>query len=439
MERREDDASLKPVLHLVLKSLCLAATLISFQGVELAAQGALPAFPGAQGYGALATGGRAGEVYHVTNLDDSGPGSFRDAVSRGPRIVVFDVGGYIELSSPISVRSNITIAGQTAPGDGIATRNYEVSFSGSNNVIIRHIRFRQGLTPGQDRKSAVNIATGTNMIFDHVSIEWGRWDTVDMTGSSNITIQYSIIGEGIAPQNFGCLCQSDSITLSHDVWINNQSRNPKAKGLPVQYVSNVVYNWGVTGLVGGHSAADHYLDVINNYFIAGPSSNANFVGDFTSTDQVYHSGNFVDFDMDGQLNGREVVDADFAGASLIQTPSASPPVPVTPDSAGDAYAIAVAGAGASLNRDAVDARLVVYLTSLGGQGQIIDDPADVGGFGVLMGGDPPASCAGDGLPDDWKIRYGLDPCTYSANDDFDGTGYTNIEKFINSLIDGLYP
>ena len=421
------------------KQLRAAAFLIVCCSVGLTAHAeSLPAFPGAEGFGALATGGRGGEIYHVTNLNDSGPGSFRDAVSRGPRIVVFEVGGYIELRSAVSVRSNITIAGQTAPGDGIATRNYEVSFSGSSNVIVRHIRFRQGLTTGQDRKSAVNINAGTNMIFDHVSIEWGRWDTVDMTSSSDITIQYSIVGEGIAPQNFGCLCQSDSVTLSHDLWINNKSRNPKAKGLPVQYVSNVVYNWGATGLVGGHSAADHYLDVVNNYFIAGPSSGGSFAGDFTGTDNVYHAGNYVDLDRDGQLNGREVVDLDFTGATVVGEPNASPPVAVTLDSATDAYAIVIAGVGASLNRDSVDTRLIGYLTSLGTQGRIINDPAEVGGFGVLMGADPPASCAGDGIPDDWKLRYGLDPCTYTANDDFDATGYTNIEKYINSLIDGLY-
>src|SRR5712692_710428 len=318
---------------MTFSSVAITVLIVWFRGAVLFGQADLPAFPGAEGFGALTTGGRGGDVYHVTNLDDSGPGSFRDAVGRGPRIVVFDVGGYIELRSPVSVRSNITIAGQTSPGDGIATKNYEVSFSGSSNVIVRYIRFRQGLTPGQDRKSAVNINAGANMIFDHVSIEWGRWDTVDMTASSDITIQYSIIGEGIAPQNFGCLCQSDHVTLSHDLWIHNKSRNPKAKGLPVQYISNVVYNWGVTGLVGGHSAADHYLDVINNYFISGPSSGGRFAGEFTATDNVYHTGNYVDLDQDGQLNGREVLDLDFAGATVIQLPTADPPVPVTLESA----------------------------------------------------------------------------------------------------------
>ncbi len=109
------------------------------------------------------------------------------------------------------------------------------------------------------------------------------------------------------------------------------------------------------------------------------------------------------------------------------------------DSAQDAYFVVVAGVGASLNRDAVDARLIGELTSLGTQGQIIHSPDDVGGFGTLQGGTPPASCAGDGIPDDWKLRYGLDPCSNAANGDFDGTGYTNIEKYINGLVDRSYP
>jgi hypothetical protein len=403
------------------------------------AQG-LPAFPGAEGFGAAATGGRGGDVYHVTNLNDSGPGSFRDAVSQGPRIVVFDVGGYIELNSVISVGSDLTIAGQTAPGDGIATKNYEISFFGSHNVIVRYMRFRQGSTPGQETKSAVNILNARDLIFDHDSIEWGRWDTVDMNQSSNITIQNSILGEGILPQRFGCLCQSDYVTLSHNLWIDHESRNPKAKGQSVQYVNNIVYNWGATGFVGGHSAADHTVDIINNYFIAGPSSNASFIGQFTSTDLVYQVGNLVDLDKDGQLDGREILAEDFtaAGATVLWGPSAAPPIPVTIDGAEAAYQIIVATAGASLLRDSVDARLIEYLTSLGTAGQLVNTPDDVGGFGTLQGGAVPDECTGDGIPDYWKLRYGLDPCVYSANDDFDGTGYSNIEKYINGLADGSY-
>ena len=119
-----------------------------------------------------------------------------------------------------------------------------------------------------------------NIILDHVSIQWGRWDTVDMTDSSDVTIQYSIIGPGIAPQRFGCLCESDNITFSHNLWISNESRNPKAKG-KIQFINNVVYNWGKVGLVGGHSEGEHSLDVIGDVFIKGPSSSDNFASEFS--------------------------------------------------------------------------------------------------------------------------------------------------------------
>lgn len=223
---------------------------------SLAIAAAPLAFPGAEGFGAVATGGRGGSVYHVANLDDSGPGSLRDAVSEPHRFVVFDVAGIIRLHSTLPVSSDITIAGQSAPGEGIAVYGAEVSFSQSSNVIVRYIRFRQGtVTPGQERKSAVNILSGSKMIFDRVSIEWGRWDCLDMNLCDNMTFQYCLIGQGVRPQCFGCLCQSDHVTFTHNLWIDNKSRNPKAKGT-VQYVNNIVYNFGGGGgYIEGHSGA----------------------------------------------------------------------------------------------------------------------------------------------------------------------------------------
>ena len=273
-------------------------------------------FPGAQGYGAVATGGREGAVYHVTNLHDAGPGSFREAVRQGPRTVVFDVGGYIELRSPVAVASDLTIAGQTAPGEGIATRNYSVSVSNSHNIILRYLRFRLGLTPGQDKKYAFGCYGAERIMVDHCSIEWGRWDCIGMTKAKDITLQDCLIGEGVDPQRFGCLCESEQVTFLRNLWLNNQSRNPKAKGR-IQYINNVVYNWGVTGLVGGHSEADHYLDMIGNYFVKGPDSKDAYVGGFTSTDKVYQADNYADLDCDGVLNGRLAEEKDFG-----QTPEA---------------------------------------------------------------------------------------------------------------------
>jgi pectate lyase len=373
----------------------------------------LVAFPGAEGFGALASGGRGGEIYHVTNLNDHGAGSFRDGVSRERRIVVFDVGGYIDLASPVSVASNVTIAGQTAPGGGICFKNYNISIGPSHNVIVRYIRLRQGLTPRGEHQTAFAIRHCHNVMVDHVSVEWGRWDCIGFTESSDVTLQYCLIGQGIDPQCFGCLCESDNVTFSHNLWINNQSRNPKAKGT-VQYVNNVVYNWGSNGYVGGHSETVHFADLINNYFIRGPSSGDRFAGEFSATDHIFQSGNFVDLNRDGRLNGRSAVPADFPGATLIASPTMKPPVPVTVDSAADACKKVLAGAGDALHRDAIDLRLIQQAQSLGKLGAIIHDPASVHGFGEIKGG--PA------------IRIPVtDPNRVMPS------GYTAIEEYLNAL------
>jgi hypothetical protein len=406
------------------------------------AQSALTAFPGAEGFAADTTGGRGGEIYHVTNLNDSGPGSFREGVSRAakPRTIVFDVGGYISLKSILSIGNNLTIAGQTAPGDGIGLRDSEVSLSRAHNVIIRYVRFRQGLAAKQEKKGDINMVGAHDIIFDHVSMQWGRWDTLDMTGSSDITIQDSIIGPGVAPQRFGCICESDNVSFLRDLWISNHSRNPKSKG-HIQYVNNVIYNWGVTGYVGGHSEAVHAADLIGNYFIKGPSSSDHFAGEFKPTDHLYQTGNFVDLDRDGQLNGHPVTPADFGGRdgpTLSATPLIEPPKPVTVLSATDAYQKVVAGVGASLHRDAVDRRLIEDLTSLGKRGQTVRDPAEMGGFGELAGGTAPLESGGDGIADSWKIANGLDPKTNVANQ-LAASGRTELEEYLNWLAAGHSP
>ncbi|MES2464185.1 MAG: hypothetical protein V4671_26785, partial [Armatimonadota bacterium] len=176
----------------------LASTVNSAAAPDASARKAasIPAFPGAEGFGGRASGGRGGAVYHVTNLNDTGPGSFRDAVSQGPRIVVFDVGGYIELKSPVAVASNITIAGQTAPGDGIGTKNEQISFSNVENVIVRYLRIRGGID-GRPGKDGASVFKGKNQIFDHVSVAWGRDETFSINESQDITVQNSIIAEGL--------------------------------------------------------------------------------------------------------------------------------------------------------------------------------------------------------------------------------------------------
>jgi pectate lyase len=388
------------------------------------------AFPGAEGFGAQATGGRGGEVYHVTNLDDSGPGSFRDAVSRGPRIVVFDVGGYIALASPLHVASDITIAGQTAPGDGVATRGYQVSFSDSDNVVVRHMRFRHGLTPDQNR-DAVTMDGASNVVFDHVSASWGRDENFSINNSTNITVQYSIISEGLDPHSCGGLVQSDGVTLSHNLYAHNKTRNPKSKGR-LQYVNSVIYNWGSDGYILGDSAGISNANAVGNYFVKGPSTTG---APFTRANANYHiyaSGNYYDDDVDGQLDGRPTTDADLGPATIESEPFDFPAV--TTQTAQQAYDTVLAEAGASLSRDAIDTRLVADVENR--TGAIITDPQSVGGFGTLRGGTPPSDTDRDGMPDAWEGARGLNPADPSDAGDTDATGYTNVERYLNELADG---
>jgi pectate lyase len=365
-----------------MKPACLLC-LISLFWVELilAAENTM-AFSGAEGFGRFATGGNGGEIFHVTTLEDAGTNSFRDAVSQPHRTVVFDVAGIIRLKSNVAVSGDLTLNGLSAPGEGITLYGRSVSFSGQKNVIVRHLRFREGIN-GDKGKCSVNLSGGSDMIFDHCSIEWGRWDCLGLTqGSHDITFQNCIIGEGVDPQRFGSLSDDvANITYSHNLWINNQSRNPKAKG-KIQYINNVVYNWGVAGLVGGHSGADHFLDAVGNYFIAGPNSNQHAVGEFKATDHVFQKGNLVDTDKDGKLNGRELVPTDFGSGENAPTfenhPSVAPLTNVTVESAAAALTNVLANAGCSPHRDAVDEQLIDAVKSFGPRGKIIRSEAELG-------------------------------------------------------------
>jgi len=392
------------------------------------------AFPGADGFGRFATGGRGGLTYHVKNLNDSGEGSFRDAVSRPNRTVVFDIGGVIQIHDKIHVAEQVTIAGQTAPGDGIVIYGNGLSFS--SNCITRYVRFRGSINMPKGA-CVVVVDSVHDVIFDHISVEWGRWDDFHIKDSKNVTVQYSLIGEPIDPQRFGALFENpERVTIQHCLWIDNQSRNPKAKA-GIEYINNVVYNWGVNGLVGGHSGAVHNQDIINNYFIAGPNSGHAFIGMFSATDQVYHNGNYVDMNKDGVLNGRLVVDTDFvhAEATLKPTRQNTAMDLKNIESAADAYATVLAEAGASLHRDAVDERIISYLRSLGKEGKIFKSEADAGGQPKLNSAPAPKDSDGDGMPDAWEKANHLDPNNAAdGNAITAGSTYTNLEVYLNSLV-----
>ncbi|MDP4276792.1 MAG: hypothetical protein Q8914_04070 [Bacteroidota bacterium] len=337
------------------------------------------AFPGADGFGKYAMGGKGGSLYHVTNLNDSGPGSFRDAVSTPKRMVVFDVSGVIRIASKLKVASFITIEGQTAPGEGITVYGNGVALTGSTDVIIQYLRFRGSVNMGKG-VCTLSADNARNIIVDHVSIEWGRWDNLHIKESKDITLQYCLIGEGINPQMFGALLENPTnLTIHHCLWLDNKSRNPKAKA-GIEFVNNVIYNWGGNGFVGGHSQADHYQDIVNNYFVAGPNSSPSFIGLFTQTDHVFQAGNKVDLNKNGRLDGRLVTADDFLqrGASLEQ--KANNQSLMKMDTPEEAYQSVMKEAGASLHRDKVDKRLIGYVQSLGKKGKIIKDESEVGGL-----------------------------------------------------------
>jgi lysophospholipase L1-like esterase/pectate lyase len=394
------------------------------------------AFPGAEGFGAYATGGRNGHVYHVINLNDSGPGSLRDAVSKPNRTVIFDVGGVIKINLRLSVKSGITIAGQTAPGDGIVIYGNSVSFSGSDNVIVRYIRFHGSIEMSKGACTVI-ADNANNIIIDHCSVTWGRWDNLHIKNSTNITLQYCIIGEGIDPQRFGALLENPSnLTIHHCLWINNQSRNPKAKA-GIQFYNNIIYNWGSGGFVGGHSEAEHYQDIVNNYFIAGPNSSDTYLSMFLATDHVYQTGNYADLNKNGLLDGIPVASGVFVNtkATLEPAPHNLSPVPVKLESAAEAFKTVLDHAGASLIRDSVDIRLLNHLKSLGTKGLIINSENEVGGQGTLQSGAAPKDKDQDGMPDEWEIKQKLNPDDPSDGiEDQNGDGYSNLEEFLNVLV-----
>jgi autotransporter-associated beta strand protein len=416
-----------PVSHLIMSALLMMLAAASAQ--------AIPAFPGAEGFGANASGGRGGAVYTVTTLNDTGPGSFRDAVSQPNRIVVFAVGGIIRINSPIVVRPNITIAGQTAPGEGITIYGDRISYSNADNTITRYIRYREGIN-GDSGTDAVGIASGTTMIFDHVSASWGRDETFSITGStSNITLQDCIIGQGLLVHSAGGLMEtSGGVSIFRSLYIDNWMRNPKVKGVN-DYRNNVVYNWGGGGgyIPAGDSAGMTYANLINNAFIAGP--NTGNEGPFKSGNanyHLYHAGNLQDLNRDGAYNPVPVTDSSFPTLTIVSTPFAYP-APTTLLSATEAVAHVLAHAGASLHRDHADTYMLAELASFGTSGAHIFNEAEIGGVGTVAGGVAPKDTDGDGMPDWWEAAAGTNPWVADHNDDIDNDGYTNIENYLNAL------
>lgn len=421
------------------------------------------AFPGAQGWGRFAKGARASgspTVYHVTNLNDSGTGSFRDAVTSPNRVIVFDVAGTIRIKSALVFAKNLTVLGQTAPGDGVQIYGDRISFSGADNLIVRHMRFRMGKSAASGQKDACGIANGGNMIFDHLSVLWGRDENFsvswDNKGSAphDITIQNSIIGQGLQSHSCGGLIQTEGgVTLFRNLYIENKTRNPKVKHLN-QFVNNVVYNWGNGGcyLMGRESEGNSWAEIVNNYFVKGPwntgykplqEGNGNF--------QFYGEGNYYDDNRDGQLNGHLYTDDEYTAsgalrrATLAEITNAPKAFPVITDlmTAEKALKWMIDSVGPSLPaRDEVDQYLIDELTSFGTGGSTdgISDETSLPhkGTGFISPGNKPKDSDNDGIPDEWETANGLNPNNASDAVAIAANGYLNIENYVFTITEA-YP
>ncbi|KAL5325469.1 hypothetical protein ACEPPN_006594 [Leptodophora sp. 'Broadleaf-Isolate-01'] len=360
------------------KSLLAVGTAIFTQIVT-----AQNAFPGAVGFGAIATGGNGGTTYHVTTLADSGAGSFRDAVSGSNRNIVFDVSGYIVLKSAVSLSSSITINGQTAPAPGIGIMAGEVSASDKSNIIIRNLRMRQGNLDPATGKSAFNMGGAKNVILDHCSVAYGQWDSIDGVGVTNITISNSIIAFPIG-QQFGAHIEGNQATYYGNLWVSGHNRQPLSKANS-QYINNVVYNYQAAYTVANTGGIFNH-DIINNYFIAGPSTTtvSNYYYQVNAGQSVYAKGNYADTSKDGVFNG--ALENKVGSAVVLTAPWASDSAAMASRSAADAYTYVLANAGAS-PRDEVDAFAVSTVQSLGKSGVIYTNQASTGlsngGYGTL--------------------------------------------------------
>lgn len=402
-------------------------------------QAQLPAFPGAEGFGKYATGGRGGSVVFVTNTNDSGAGSFREAVSVSGRTVIFRVGGVIAYTgSRYNVAPNVTIAGQTAPGDGVTLYGDGIGYNGSHNTITRFIRYRQGIN-GTSDKDAIAIDTGHDMIFDHITASWGRDETFSISGSdpTNITIQASIISQGLQGHSAGGLVQTDGgVSILRTLYIDNDTRNPKVKGVN-EYVNNVICNWETIGYnMGGDSAGESFVNVFNNYFMRGPASSGSAISGGNTDFHIYATNNWYDGNRNGLLDGSELPFANYGSMDLKTIPH---PYPITPASAYSpltALKLAISDAGPSFRRDSVDEQMISELISWGTEGGTITSEliAPMNGPGIIRNGTPYPDADNDGMPDFWENGTGSNPA--SANNNAaspSGSGYTRLEDYLNWL------
>jgi hypothetical protein len=420
--------------------------------------------------------------------DETAPGSLRYGVvmAEGPRTIVFDVGGTIELKDILRIKkSNLTIAGQTAPGEGITIARYPTALDRAKNIVIRYVRFRVGdselrgnggdLDSGQ--ADALTIVSSEQVIIDHASMSWSVDETICVTRSKNVTVQNCIIAESLhdsfhekGPHGMATLLRGEVTdrdrrdgTGGHSFYGNlfahHDARNPAVggqqslddgqdeddrRGLDLDFVNNVIYDWGSQN---GHSVTgtNVRLNYVANYLVAGPSTSSTWrsvamrelhSGDFL----IHQAGNFLDDDLDRKHDGERIGRSAFPNYSSDEY--MSEPFDFFDSTLLDAeaaYTSVLAGAGASSPRDEIDDRVVRQVRER--RGEIINSQREVGGLQSIEGGEAPRDTDRDGMPDEFEQAFGLDPDNDDDRNDTDlsPAGYTNLEVYLNSLVGGPLP
>ena len=454
----------------------------------------VPAFPGADGAGKYTTGGAGGAVYTVTSLkDDGSEGTLRWAIKKkGPRTIVFAVSGIIELTSPLKISNgDVTIAGQTAPGNGICLKNYTFGIQ-ADNVIVRFIRSRMGADIVQKGDDAMNgYKNHKNIIIDHCSASWSTDECATFYNNSNFTMQWCIISESLAnsihekgAHGYGGIWGGQGASFHHNLLAHHTNRTPRLCGSrytgkpeeeKVELFNNVIYNYGNDGAYAGEGGSYNF---INNYYKPGPftATKSSYKRLFTAYADdgknnnikgihgvFYLSGNYIDLTCsklsDKQRKDIMKVNKDNAAGFVIKNDFATmnevlvkKPFSIAEhnslQSTWDAYESVLKYAGASLHRDIHDERIVketekgiyTFEGSHGSTNGMIDQPSDVGGWGDYIQAEVPADSDGDGIPDEWEKKNGLNPnnpkdgAEYSLN-----ASYTNLEVYLNELVKHLFP
>lgn len=422
--------------------------------LSFALQSQTPAFPGAEGFGKYTTGGRGGQVYVVTNLDDDGAGSLRKAIRKeGPRIIVFAVSGTINLKSPLDInKGDLSILGQTAPPKGITLKGYPLNVK-ADNVIVRYLRCRMGDINGIE-SDAFGGRDISRVILDHCSISWAVDENASFYRTKDFSMQWCIISEAMnnsvhpkGAHGYGGIWGGVNASFHHNLIASNNSRNPRFSGSKstvnaedefVVFRNNIIYNWGFNSVYGGENGS---YAMLNNYYKPGPATTKpdRIVNPSKPYGKFYVEGNIVEgFDAISKDNWNGGVQCDDPSAARLREPLKGNTKNIP--SAQQSYQSVLNNAGSSLYRDTVDLRIIHEArtgTATYKKG-IIDSQEDVGGWPKLPKNSIAKDTDLDGIPDFWEEERGLDKTKKDAAAKTLDSVYVNIEVYANSLLNGPY-